>query len=83
MARGPWGPLGPRCRMHVESVTTYYQASYLLSGRLSAVSEMHTKGIDMHPRVSAYFAPNNRIHAPNRSIDMHPKAAYMWLKLIP
>ena len=42
---------------------TYYQASYLLSG--------------MHPNVAAYFAPNNRIHAPNRSIDMHPKGIDM------
>ena len=42
---------------------TYYQASYLLSG--------------MHPNVAADFAPNNRIHAPNRSIDMHPKGIDM------
>ena len=40
---------------------TYYQASYLLSG--------------MHPNVAAYFAPKNRIHAPNRSIDLHPTTA--------
>ena len=46
--------------------------------------DMHPTSAYMHPRVSAYFAPNNRIdapnnriHAPNRSIDMHPKSAYM------
>ena len=49
----------------VMKLTTYCQASYLLSGKPSAVSEMHPKGIDMHPDVSTYFAPNNRIHAPN------------------
>ena len=57
----------------MESVTTYCQASYLVSGKLSVVSEMHPKGIYMHPNVSIYCAPNIRIHAPNRSIDMHPK----------
>ena len=36
--------------------------SYVLSGRLSAAMKL---------------APNNRIHAPNRAKDMHPKAAYM------
>ena len=46
---------------------TYCQASYLLSG--------------MHPNVAADFAPNNRIHAANRSIDMHPKGAYMHPKV--
>ena len=44
---GPLGAPGPRCRIRVEHVTTYCQASYLLSG--------------MHPNVAAYFAPNNRI----------------------
>ena len=58
-------------------LATYCQASYLLAGKPSAVSEMHPKGLDMHPRVSAYFAPNKRIHAPNRSIDLLPKSAYM------
>ena len=54
--------------------------SYLLSGKLPTVRhapnrfiDMYPKGIDMHPQVSidlhpttAYFAPNNRIHAPKR-----------------
>ena len=44
---GPLGAPGPRCRIRVVHVTTYCQASYLLSG--------------MHPNVAAYFAPNNRI----------------------
>ena len=48
-ARGPWGPLGSSKRIHLESVTTYSEAGYLLSGRLSAVSDMHPKGV--------YFAP--------------------------
>ena len=62
---GAWGPLGPRCGIRVENVTiycqagssyllsgkaTYCQASYLLSGRLSAVSEMHPKGIYLAPK---------------------------------
>ena len=77
----------------MESVTTYCQASYLLSG--------------LHPNLAAYFAPNNRIqttycqaklptvrqsylqsgklhtvrHAPNRSIDMHPKGIDMHPKV--
>jgi len=27
-ARGPWGPLGPRCRIRVATVTTYCQAGF-------------------------------------------------------
>ena len=53
----------------MESVTTYCQASYLLSGKLPTVRhapnqsiDMHPKGIDMHPKVS---------------IDLHPTTAYM------
>ena len=34
----------------------------------------------MHPTI-AYFAPNNHIHAPNRSIDLHPESAYMHPKV--
>ena len=127
-ARGPWGPLGPRCRIRVESVTTYCQAgfqpyqtctqtphtctqtlphtdyllsgkatycqaklhtvrqatycqaSYLLSGRLSAVSEMHPKGIYFAPKSLHRLAPNKDF-APNRSIYMHPKGAYMHPKV--
>ena len=88
---GPLGAPGPRCRIRVEHVTTYCQASYLLSG--------------MHPNVAAYFAPNNRIQTtycqaklptvrqafslyetctqqphtlhPNVSADLHPTTAYM------
>ena len=36
---GAWGPLGPRCRIRMESVTTFCQASYLLSGRLPTVRQ--------------------------------------------
>ena len=41
-ARGPLGqgpgPLGPSYRIHMESVTTYCQADYLLSGKLPTVN---------------------------------------------
>ena len=30
---GAWGPLGPSYRVHMESLTTYCQANYLLSGK--------------------------------------------------
>ena len=91
MGPGPLGAPGPRCRIRVVHVTTYCQASYLLSG--------------MHPNVAAYFAPNNRIQTtycqaklptvrqafsryetctqqphtlhPNVSADLHPTTAYM------
>ena len=33
LGQGPWRPLGPSYRIHMESVTTYCQASYLLSGK--------------------------------------------------
>ena len=74
-ARGPWGrwaqmwdTRGARNyllsgKLPTVRQATYYQAGYLLSG--------------MHPNVAADFAPNNRIHAPNRSIDMHPKGIDM------
>ncbi len=61
-ARGPWGPLGPSYRIHVESVTTYCQA------KLPTVRHAPNRSIDLHP-TSAYFAPNRfRIHAPNNRI---------------
>ena len=104
-ARGPWGPLGPRCRIRVATVTTYCQAGfqsyetctqlphtctqtfpytdYLLSGKatycqakLPTVRQSYLLS-GMHPNVAADFAPNNRMHAPNRSIDMHPKGIDM------
>ena len=71
---GPLGAPGPRCRIRVVHVTTYCQASYLLSGKPSAVMKL---------------APNSRIHAPKRLIDMHPKSADMhpnasaYMHLIP
>ena len=39
---GTLGAPGPRCRIRVATVTTYCQASYLLSGRLSAVMKQAT-----------------------------------------
>ena len=72
----------------MESVTTFCQASYLLSGKLPTVRhapdqsiDMHPKGIDMHPKVSIDLHPTTAYFAPNRSIDMHPKGAYMHPKL--
>ena len=74
---GPLGAPGPRCRIRVATVTTYCQASYLLSGKLSAVSEMHPKGIYMHPNVSIYLHPTTAYMHPTVSAYMHPKGAYM------
>ena len=39
---GPLGAPGPRCRIRVVHVTTYCQASYLLSGKPSAVMKLAT-----------------------------------------
>ena len=36
---GPLGAPGPRCRIRVEHVTTYCQASYLLSGKLPTIRQ--------------------------------------------
>ena len=72
-ARG-WGPLGPRCGIRVENVTSYCQAGYLLSGKLPTVRQSDLQSGKL-PTVR--HAPNNRIHAPNRSIDMHPKGIDM------
>ena len=83
---GAWGPLGPRCGIRVENVTTDCQAGYLLSGKLPTIRQATYYQASyllsgMHPNVAADFAPNNRIHAPNRSIDMHPKGIDMHPKL--
>ena len=40
---GAWGPLGPRCRIRVEHVTTYCQANYLLSGKLPTVRQAFSR----------------------------------------
>ena len=40
---GAWGPLGPRCRIRVATVTTYCQASYLLSGKLPTVRQAFSR----------------------------------------
>ena len=59
----------------MESVTTYCgyycQAGYLLSGKLTYCQS------GMHPNVSAYFAPNNRTHAPKRFRIHAPNTAYI------
>ena len=82
---GAWGPLGPRCRIHVESVTTYCQASYLQSGKLPTVRQSYLQSgkatYSQAKLPTVRHAPNNRIHAPNRSIDMHPKGIDMHPKV--
>ena len=61
--------------------------SYLLSGKLPTVrqatySQACTQPSHRHaPKSIHRLAPNNRIHAPNRSIDMHPKGSYMHPKV--
>ena len=71
----------------MESVTTYCQASYLLSGKATYCQactqqrihapnraiDMHPKAAYMHPKVSIDLHPTTAYFAPNRAIDMHPK----------
>ena len=40
---GPLGAPGPRCRIRVVHVTTYCQASYLLSGKLPTVRQAFSR----------------------------------------
>ena len=61
----------------MESLTTYCQAGYLLSDRLTAVVRDAPKRRMHAPKSFRIHAPNNCIHAPNRSIDMHPTTAYL------
>ena len=85
---GPLGAPGPKIW------DTRGECNYLLSGKLPTVRQATycqagyqpyqrctQKAYTLHPNVSAYFAPNNRIHAPNRSIDMHPKGIDMHPKV--
>ena len=56
------GPLGPSYRIHMEIVTTYCKAVYLLSGKLpTVVQATHCQACSqpLHR-----LAPNNRTHAP-------------------
>ena len=71
---GAWGPLGPRYGIRVESVTTYCQASYLLSGK-ATYCQACTQPLHR-------LAPNNRIHAPKsfrigEPHTLHPTTAYL------
>ena len=61
----------------MESLTTYCQAGYLVSGRLSAAVRLAPNNRIHAPKSFHIDAPSNRIHVPNRSIDMQPKSAYM------
>ena len=84
----------------MERVTTYCQASYLLSGKLPTVRQatycqaklptvrQATYCQAKLPTVKQSYLQSGKAtysqaklptvrHAPNRSIDMHPKAAYM------
>ena len=62
----------------MESVTTFCQASYLLSGKATYCQASYLQSGKL-PTVR--HAPNNRIHAPNRAIDMHPKGIDMHSKV--
>ena len=72
------------CTQQPQTCTqTFPHTDYLLSGKatycqakLPTVRQSYLLS-GMHPNVAADFAPNNRIHAPNRSIDMHPKGIDM------
>ena len=81
-------------KMEKDPQTTYCQASYLLSGKPSAVMKLATYCqasylLSGKPSAVMKLAPNSRIHAPKRLIDMHPKSAYMhpnvsaYMHLIP
>ena len=63
MGQGPGGPLGPSYRIRMESVTTYCQAGYLLSGRLSAAVRDAPNNSIHAPKSFRIHAPNNRILA--------------------
>ena len=60
------------------TVTTYCQASYLLSGKLPTVRQ--ATYCQASYLLSGKKLPTVR-HAPNRSIDMHPKGIDMHPKL--
>ena len=91
---GAWGPLGPRCRIRVATVTTYCQAGYLLSGKLPAVRQSYLQSGKLPTVRQSYLQSGKATYsqaklptvrqsylqsgkAPNRAIDMQPKAAYM------
>ena len=57
----------------VRQAFSRYETCYLLSGRLSAVMKLAPNNRILCTQTFDRHAPNNRIHAPNRSIDMHPK----------
>ena len=57
----------------MESVTTYCQARYLPSGRLSAAVRDAPNSRIHAPKRFRIHAPNNRIHAPNRFRIHAPK----------
>ena len=63
-ARGPWGPLGPRYRIHRESVTTYCQADYLLAGK-ATYCQACTQPLHRLAPHNRIHASKIRIHAPN------------------
>ena len=75
------------CTQQPQTCTqTFPHTDYLLSGKatysqakLPTVRQSYLLS-GMHPNVAADFAPNNRIHAPNRAIDMHPKGIDFALK---
>ena len=82
--QGP-GPMGFYYRIHMESVTTYCQADYLLSQTVrhapNSSIDLHRTTAYMHTRVSAYMHPTKAYFAPNHSIDLHPTSAYLHPKV--
>ena len=78
-ARGPWGPLGPRCRIRVETVTTYCQAGYLLSGKLPTIGHAPKRSrrlCTQQPHRCTQpihrHAPKRHRHAPKRLHRLAP-----------
>ena len=87
---GAWGPLGPRCRIRVESVTTYCQAGYLLSGKLPTVRQSYLQSGKL-PTVRQSYLQSGKAtysqaklptvrHAPNNRIHAPNRAIDMHAK---
>ena len=83
-------PLGPRCRIRVESVTTYCQASYLLSGKLPTVRQSYLQSGKL-PTVRQSYLQSGKAtysqaklptvrHAPNNRIHAPNRAIDMHPK---
>ena len=67
-----WGPLGPRCGIRVENVTTYSQAGYLLSGMLPTVRQSYLQSGKLPTVRQATYSQASYLLS-----GMHPTTAYM------